>query len=317
MADWLCRHLAGSVEEMIVCDPRQNKWIAAGAKNDRLDAAKLAAPARGGYLKAVYHGLDPDLTELRRWVALYHQAVRQAVRTLNQVRAGCRMEGLRPRRRVLREESGAGGVAGHPHVAVAGGAAGDPGHRLRRGGDPGDPGTEGTAAAESAAPGGGVVAGVAGGRADPSGDAAGLPGDAVAFSREGGLVAVLWVGTRTAHQWNGPSGISSARDVAGGPGRQPSAERRVDGCGGQRDRAGTQSLRRPLRKESGERHRPGERPADGGPTTGVGDVGDVEVRPGLRSGRPSAAVTPADHRGFSGAAVPWVALNARAGSSRP
>jgi len=103
MADWLCRHLAGSVEEVIVCDPRQNKWIAGGAKNDRLDAAKLAALARGGYLKAVYHGLDPDLTELRRWVALYHQAVRQAVRTVNQVRAVCRMEGLRPRRVVLRD----------------------------------------------------------------------------------------------------------------------------------------------------------------------------------------------------------------------
>lgn len=104
MADWLHRHLASRVEEFVVSDPRHNRWIAApGEKNDALDALKLAQLARGKYLKPVYHGSDRQLTELKRWVALYGQAVRQAVRAVTQIRSACRMEGLAPRRRVLRD----------------------------------------------------------------------------------------------------------------------------------------------------------------------------------------------------------------------
>ncbi len=61
LSDWLARGLAGEVDRVIVCDPRRNRLIAAeGDKADPIDAAKLLALARGGYVRPVHHALDGD-----------------------------------------------------------------------------------------------------------------------------------------------------------------------------------------------------------------------------------------------------------------
>lgn len=97
MAGWLYRNLQDDVKNIIVCDPRRNKLIASdgGDKNDRIDAAKLAALLRGGFLRPVYHSLDDDQVELKRWVGLYHCRVRDATRQINRLRAQGRLYGMR------------------------------------------------------------------------------------------------------------------------------------------------------------------------------------------------------------------------------
>jgi len=104
MAGWLYRNLNKKVDKMIVCDPRRNKLIGCdGDKDDKIDAAKLALLLRGGYLRAVYHSQDDDKAELKHWVSLYHDRVRDAVRHINKIRARCRMYGVHIRRLVLRD----------------------------------------------------------------------------------------------------------------------------------------------------------------------------------------------------------------------
>jgi len=104
LASWLYRSLKDQVDTLIVCDPRQNKLIAAGGdKDDRIDAAKLARLLRGGYLHPVYHSDDLERITLKRWVALYHDRVKEATRSINKVRACCRLYGDRVPRRALRD----------------------------------------------------------------------------------------------------------------------------------------------------------------------------------------------------------------------
>lgn len=106
MAGWLYRNLSKKVNELIVCDPRRNKLIDSdGDKDDKIDAAKLACLLRGNYLRAVYHSEDDHRSELKHWVALYHDRVRDAVRHLNKIRARCRMYGVQIPRLVLRVPS--------------------------------------------------------------------------------------------------------------------------------------------------------------------------------------------------------------------
>jgi len=96
LAGWLYRNLKDYVDGLVASDPRRNKWIASdGDKDDRIDAAKLAALLRGGYLRPVYHSDDLQRLWLKRWVALYHDRVRAATRAINKIRALARLEGQR------------------------------------------------------------------------------------------------------------------------------------------------------------------------------------------------------------------------------
>ena len=55
-AAWLHDLLKPHVTKVVVCDPRKNALLQEGNKNDRIDARKLAALLRSGFLSAVYHG---------------------------------------------------------------------------------------------------------------------------------------------------------------------------------------------------------------------------------------------------------------------
>ena len=94
MSGWLHRNLNAKLDQFISSDPRRNKLIASdGDKDDKIDAAKLASLLRGGFLRAVYHSDDDGRAELKHWVSLYHDRVRDAVRSINKIRARCRMHG--------------------------------------------------------------------------------------------------------------------------------------------------------------------------------------------------------------------------------
>jgi transposase len=103
MAGWLYRNLSKKVDELIICDPRRNKLIGSdGDKDDKIDSAKLACLLRGNFLRPVYHSDDECRTELKHWVSLYHDRVRDAVRNINKIRSRCRMHGISIPRMVVR-----------------------------------------------------------------------------------------------------------------------------------------------------------------------------------------------------------------------
>jgi len=104
MAGWLYRNLSKKVDEIIICDPRRNKLIDSdGDKDDKIDAAKLACLLRGNYLRPIYHSKDDKHTELKHWVGLYQDRIRDAVRNINKLRARCRMYGISIPRLVIRD----------------------------------------------------------------------------------------------------------------------------------------------------------------------------------------------------------------------
>jgi transposase len=103
MADWLWRNLKDDVTHLVVCDPRRNRLISDdGDKDDRIDGAKLAALLRGGFLRPVHHPDSAERVELKQWVALYHDRVKQAVREVNKIRMLGRQHGLRVPGRILK-----------------------------------------------------------------------------------------------------------------------------------------------------------------------------------------------------------------------
>src|SRR5258705_9547895 len=85
-ANWLHEVVRGLVTEVVVCDPRQNKLLQSGNKNDRVDAQKLAEVLRLGSLKAVYHG-DNGVRTLKELVRTYDCLVSDTTRVMNRLKA--------------------------------------------------------------------------------------------------------------------------------------------------------------------------------------------------------------------------------------
>jgi transposase len=80
MADWLWRNLREHAQEVVVCEPRRNRLIAAeGDKDDPVDAEKLAQLYRGGYVKPVHHPALLDQAIFKQHVLLYQQRVSRRV----------------------------------------------------------------------------------------------------------------------------------------------------------------------------------------------------------------------------------------------
>ena len=95
LADWLARELSRSVDQLVVCEPRRNHWIARdGDKDDPIDARKLADLFRGGYLKAVHQSGSLERSLLKQQVSLYHDRVRERVRQGNQLAGLFRRHGV-------------------------------------------------------------------------------------------------------------------------------------------------------------------------------------------------------------------------------
>jgi transposase len=85
-ANWLHEVVRGMVTEVVVCDPRQNKLLQSGNKNDRVDAQKLAELLRNGSLRGVYHG-DNGVRTLKELVRTYDCLVSDTTRVMNRLKA--------------------------------------------------------------------------------------------------------------------------------------------------------------------------------------------------------------------------------------
>src|SRR5216110_1345206 len=85
-ANWLHEVVRLLATEVVVCDPRHNKLLQSGNKNDRVDAQKLAELLRNGALKAVYHG-DNGMRTLKEFVRTYDCLVSDTTRVMNRLKA--------------------------------------------------------------------------------------------------------------------------------------------------------------------------------------------------------------------------------------
>jgi len=106
MAGWLYRNLKQHVDELIVCDPRRNAYVARdGDKDDPIDAEKLNDLYRGGFLKSV-HQLDSiEKVAAKQIVGMYHDRVAHRVSEGNRLLAlGKRWGVMLQRSRLLRED---------------------------------------------------------------------------------------------------------------------------------------------------------------------------------------------------------------------
>jgi transposase len=92
-ATWLYDLLRPLVSEVIVCDPRRNKYLSAGNKGDRVDALKLAQLLRSGLLRPVYHG-ERGLRALKELVRNYNCLVADTTRVMNRLKAIFRGRGI-------------------------------------------------------------------------------------------------------------------------------------------------------------------------------------------------------------------------------
>lgn len=92
-AGWLYDLLRPLVSEVIVCDPRRNKYLSEGNKGDRVDALKLAQLLRSGLLRPVYHG-ERGLRALKELARNYNCLVADTTRVMNRLKAIFRGRGI-------------------------------------------------------------------------------------------------------------------------------------------------------------------------------------------------------------------------------
>ena len=82
-SQWLYTELNSCVDKLIVCDPRRNRLMTEGAKDDKIDAQKLVQLLRADAIKPVFHSGD-DFIHLRKLVSGYTDIVQAGVRLKNQ-----------------------------------------------------------------------------------------------------------------------------------------------------------------------------------------------------------------------------------------
>jgi transposase len=95
LANWLLETCTGYGEELIITDPKTNRWIGrSGEKNDAIDAEKLAQLARGGYIKEIHHPIG-GRRRFRELVLSYHDTVKSQTRIKNKLKSKFRENGIR------------------------------------------------------------------------------------------------------------------------------------------------------------------------------------------------------------------------------
>jgi transposase len=95
LAGWMLETSLKFGEELIITDPKINKWIGkAGQKNDPIDAEKLAQLARGKYIKEIYHPVN-NRRRFKDLVFAYHDTVKSQTRIKNKIKATFRRNGIK------------------------------------------------------------------------------------------------------------------------------------------------------------------------------------------------------------------------------
>lgn len=94
MAEWVKAVVDPYVDRLIICDPRENRWIAGDEFiDDARSATKLADLARMGKVKEVYHP-EGSLSDMRDLFITYHHLSSHIIRSKNQLKAVFRRVGI-------------------------------------------------------------------------------------------------------------------------------------------------------------------------------------------------------------------------------
>ena len=95
LAHWARRVLLPHTEEVVICDPKRNRYIHCDSvKDDRIDAGKLAEIALSGTYREVWHEGGELVYSLHAAVKAHEDLVRKSTRQMNQIKARLRREGL-------------------------------------------------------------------------------------------------------------------------------------------------------------------------------------------------------------------------------
>lgn len=74
IANWLYLTLKPYANDIIICDPKENKSIHSSEnKSDKVDSEKLASLYRMGYVKPVYHTELAEFTTLHKLIGHYNK----------------------------------------------------------------------------------------------------------------------------------------------------------------------------------------------------------------------------------------------------
>ena len=94
LADWAFRLLSPHAE-VIVADPRQNRWIAGDEMiDDETAARKLAQLLQGGLLKPIHHSQSAERQAFKELVQAYHERTKEITRHKNKLKAKFRRRGI-------------------------------------------------------------------------------------------------------------------------------------------------------------------------------------------------------------------------------
>jgi transposase len=95
MAGWVYRTIKPYVTKVIVCEPKQNAWIAkASNKSDKVDCEKLARLHRLNEYKEVFQPENDVMATFKKVVQHEDEMVKRAVRLKVQIKAKFRREGV-------------------------------------------------------------------------------------------------------------------------------------------------------------------------------------------------------------------------------
>jgi len=94
LAAWTLETCVRYGEELVITDPKRNRWIACGGqKDDPIDALKLAQLSRGGYIKEIQHPVG-QRRRFRELMLAYHDTVRSSTRVKNKLKGKFRQNGM-------------------------------------------------------------------------------------------------------------------------------------------------------------------------------------------------------------------------------
>ena len=100
VSHWVYEIVKPLAREVVVSNPRHNRYLEEGNKADVIDARKLADLYRTGMLKAVYHGGNGS-RGLKELMALYIGMVADATRVMSRLKAVYRSLGIATGRRAI------------------------------------------------------------------------------------------------------------------------------------------------------------------------------------------------------------------------
>lgn len=105
MAGWVLRVLKPYCDELVICDPKHNKWIyKADHASDKSDALKLAKLLLGGYIKSVRHS-EGCKADLRSLFLHYYDLTKECTRIKLKLKSEFRMLAIKATGKTVYQQS--------------------------------------------------------------------------------------------------------------------------------------------------------------------------------------------------------------------